>query len=41
MAEDVQILRLVRAFQKLRDQKKRREVVDLAEKLAATEKAEA
>jgi hypothetical protein len=31
MAEQVQILRLVRAFQKIRDQRRRRELVELAE----------
>ena len=41
MAEDVQILRLVRAFQKIRDQRRRREVVELAEAAAEAEKVEA
>jgi hypothetical protein len=31
MAEQVQILRLVRAFQKIKDQRRRRELVELAE----------
>jgi hypothetical protein len=31
MAEEVQLLRLVRAFTKLRDQRRRREIVELAE----------
>ncbi|MBV9459824.1 MAG: hypothetical protein JO141_20230 [Bradyrhizobium sp.] len=31
MAEEVQLLRLVRAFTKLRDPQRRREIVDLAE----------
>jgi hypothetical protein len=31
MAEQAQILRLVRAFQKIKDQRRRRELVELAE----------
>ena len=31
MAEEVQLLRLVRAFTKLRDPRRRREIVELAE----------
>ena len=31
MAEQVQILRLIRAFQKIKDQRRRRELVELAE----------
>ena len=41
MAEDVQILRLVRAFQKIRDQQRRRELVERAEAAAEAEKVEA
>jgi hypothetical protein len=41
MAEDVQILRLVRAFQKIRNQRRRREVVELAEAAAEAEKVDA
>jgi len=31
MAEEIQLLRLVRAFTKIKDQRRRREIVELAE----------
>jgi hypothetical protein len=37
MAEEVQLLRLVRAFTKLRDQRRRREIVEFAEASVAAE----
>jgi spore coat protein CotH len=40
MAEDLQILRLLRAFQKIKDQRRRREIVDLAEASARSEMTE-
>jgi hypothetical protein len=37
MAEEVQLLRLVRAFTKLKDPRRRREIVELAEASVAAE----
>ena len=37
MAEEVQLLRLVRAFAKIRDQRRRKEIVELVEAEAEAE----